>query len=430
MEKNLHVSGKISRRDLFKATAAAAICNPHIVRSSALAGPGKVEANDQIGVGFVGIGGRAQGTLMKLVLEQPLGARVVAIADCEESRTRTAVKQFPQSKDWGIYQDYRRMFDKEKLDAVFVPTTTHARVLVCIHALQAGLDVYAEKPITLTIGEGRPLVKAVRRYKRVLQVGSQQRSMRINTYASDLVRNGAIGKVHTALCRAFLGPEHYQPKPEMPIPEGLNWDMWCNQTELRPYHTELHHEWAKWWDYDGGGQINGMTGWGTHAIDQIQCALGKDDTGPVEIWPVTPGPTGKLAMRYADGTMLKLELGLEDGPGLGGIFLGEKGKIEIDRNVFTADPPELTGKVPEPDALDTLPHIQNWLDCIRTRERPTADVEIGHRTTTICHLANICRELGRKLRWDPQKEIFPDDAEANARIHRPRRKGYELPEIL
>jgi len=430
MEKNPHVSGKTSRRNFLKAAAAAAICGPHVVRSSVLAASGKPGANDQIVVGFVGAGGRAQGTLMKLVLEHPLGARVVAIADCDLSRVRTAAKQFPQSKDWRLYQDYRKMFDKEKLDAVFVPTTTHARVLICMHALQAGLDVYAEKPITLTIGEGRAIVKAVRRHKRVLQVGTQQRSMRINTYASELVRNGAIGKVHTALCRAFLGPERYKPKPEMRIPEGLDWDLWCNQTELRPYHTELHRGWAIWRAYDGGGQINGMTGWGTHAIDQIQCALGKDDTGPVEVWPVTPGPRGKLAMRYADGTMLKLELGLEEGPGLGGVFVGEKGKMEIYRNRVTADPPELAAKAPEPDASDTLAHIKNWIECIRTRKKPNADVEIGHRTTTICHLANICRELGRRLRWDPEKEIFVGDDEANALVSRPRRKGYELPQPM
>jgi hypothetical protein len=231
------------------------------------------------------------------------------------------------------------------------------------------------------------------------------------------------------LCRAFIGPERYKLKPEMRIPEGLDWDLWCNQTELRPYHTELHRGWAKWRAYDGGGQINGVTGWGTHAIDQIQCALGTDDTVPVEVWPVTPGPLGKLAMRYADGTMLKLELGLEEGPGLGGVFVGEKGKIDIYRNRVVSDPPELVAKAPEPDALDTLPHIKNWIECIRSRKRPNADVEIAHHTTVICHLANICRELGRRLRYDPEKEVFLGDDEANGLINRPRRKGYELPKL-
>ncbi len=429
MNRNQNVSGKTSRRNFLKTAGAAAIFGPHVVRSSVLAARGKIGANDQIVVGFVGAGGRARGTLMKLVLEHSLGARIVAVADCELGRTQTAAKQFPQSKDWRVYQDYRKMLDKEKLDAVFVPTTTHARVLICMQAIQAGLDVYAEKPLTLTIGEGQPLIKAVRKHKRVLQVGTQQRSMRINTYASELVRKGAIGKVHTALCRAFIGPERYQLKPEMPIPEGLDWDLWCNQTELRPYHTELHRGWALWRAYDGGGQINGVTGWGTHAIDQIQCALGKDDTVPVEVWPVTPGPLGKLAMRYADGTMLKLELGLEEGPGLGGVFVGDKGKIDIYRNRVVSDPPELVAKAPEPDALDTLPHIKNWLDCIRTRKRPNADVEIGHHTTVICHLANICRELGRRLRYDPEREVFLGDEEANGLINRPRRKGYELPKL-
>jgi predicted dehydrogenase len=331
------------------------------------------------------------------------------------------------------YQDYRRMFEKEKLDAVFVETTTHARVLVAIHALQAGLDVYAEKPLTLTVAEGRTLVRAVRKYKRVLTTGTQQRSMPRNIYASKLVREGAIGKIRSVIACNFTGPARWTPKPEQPMPEGLDWDQWCNQTELRPYHKQLQTQWALWWDYDGGGQSWGVSGWGTHALDQVQCALGTDTTGPVEIWPEESGPECKVTLRYASGTLLKLEEPIKkDHSQLGAIFIGDKGKIQILRGTYIPEPEDLLkgapGPTPEGPGEDRY-HIENFLECIRTRKRPNADVEIGHRSTTVCHLINICREVGRKLRWDPKAEKFLGDDEANRLLSRPRRKGYELPAV-
>jgi predicted dehydrogenase len=298
--------------------------------------------------------------------------------------------------------------------------------------MQAGLDVYGEKPLTLTIAEGRDLVRAARKYKRVLQTGTQQRSMPINMYASKLVRDGAIGKVHTVMACNFWGPKRWVPKPAQPMPKGLNWDEWCNQTELRPYHKELQFGWALLWAYDGGGQSWGVTGWGTHSLDQVQCALGTDDTGPVEIWADEPGEHGKVTMRYPSGTLLKLHGPKRDHADLGAIFIGDKGKIEIKRGSYLADPPELLKGAPPPTKegpKESVPHIQNFFDCMRSRKKPTADVEIGHRSTTVCYLVNICRELGRKLKWDPKAEKFVGDEEANKLLWRPRRKGYELPEI-
>ena len=338
----------------------------------------------------------------------------------------------PDGDRWKKYQYYREMLEKEKLDAVFVETTTHARVLACIHAMQAGFNVYAEKPQSLTIAEGRVLAKAVRKYNRVLQTGSQQRSMPINMHASKLVREGAIGKVHTVITCNFKGGKTWTNKPEEPIPSGLDWDQWCNQTALRPYHSELQNAWSDFVDYDGGGQVWGVSGWGTHSLDQVQCALGTDDTGPVEIWPEETGPACKITMRYDNGTLLKLEgknRGMED---LGAIFIGDKGKIEILRGDYTADPKELRENAPPVTPQgdrESIPHIQNFFDCIRTRKTPNAGVEIGHRATTLCHLVNICRTVQRKLRWDPKAEKFIGDEEANQLLSRPRRKGYELPKI-
>lgn len=390
-------------------------------------GPGP---NDTIQVGFIGLGGRARWILKDEALP---GAQVVAVADCYLPRLDEAAKQVPGGDRWHKYQNYQEMLEKEKLDAVFVETTTHARVLICIHALQAGLDVYAEKPQSLTVVEGRALVNAVKKYKRVLQTGSQQRSMPINMHASQLVRSGAIGKVHTVIACNFVGPKTWKPKdtPDE-LPAGLDWDLWCNQTEVRPYYQELQYRWSDYADYDGGGMVWGVTGWGTHALDQVQCALGTDDTGPVEIWPEDTGPKCKLTLRYANGTLLKLEganRGMED---LGAIFIGDKGRIEILRGDYTADPKELRQNAPPvtpQGPKESIPHIENFFQCMRTRQTPNAGAEIGHRATTLCHLVNIGRVVQRPLKWNPKTEQFIGDAEANQLLARPRRKGYELPKL-
>jgi predicted dehydrogenase len=324
------------------------------------------------------------------------------------------------------------MLEKEKLDAVFVETTTHARVLIMIEAMQAGLDVYGEKPLTLTIAEGRALVSATRRYNRVLQTGSQQRSIPINAWASRQIREGVLGKVRTVLTYNFLPPIGWYPKPTQSIPDGLDWNQWCNQTELRPYHKQLQNQWLWYWDYDGGGQSWGVTGWGTHSLDQVQCALGTDDTGPVEIEPEDFYRESKVSLRYANGTVVLLEGAKRDHADLGAIFLGDNGKIEIKRGSCVANPPELLKGAPPntPEGPgECHDHIQNFLDCTRTRKKPNADVEIGHRSTSVCHLINISRDLGQKLRWDPQVERFPDNEQANTLLTRPRRKGFELPKI-
>ena len=417
---------KLSRRRFLKRNTllAAGAAAPCFVPASALAAPDQPGANDRVVIGFVGTGGRAR----QLMDHVPADGRIVAICDCYRQRCIETLQQ--KGTSWKTYQDYRRMFDEENLDAVVVATPDHARVLPCIHACQAELDVYAEKPLTLTIAEGRVLVDAARKYKRVFQVGSQQRTMAMNRFACELVRSGGIGKLHTVLGVNYPGPRQYTGLPEQPIPEGLDWDRWCAQTPLRPYNPQLQFGWMGWRAYSGGE----MTNWGAHGLDQVQWALGMSESGPVEIWPVTEGPNGKVSMRYANGVILRLEL--EQGPMGGAIFVGDQAKIEINRNKFTTNPPDLIKDPPEPATAEiwegpgwiARPHIQNWLDCVKTREKPNADVQIGHRSISVCHLANIAREVGRKLRWDPETETFPGDDEANCYLDRPKRKGYELPD--
>ena len=401
----------MNRREFLRGTAGA-VAFPYVARSTVLG------ANDRIRIGFIGVGGRAQWLLKN---EDFSAVDIAAIADCWLPRLAEAAKLLPNGETCARYHDYRQMLEKEKLDGVFVETPTHPRALICMHALEAGLDVYAEKPLSLTVEEGRILTRAVRRYKRVLQTGTQQRSMPIDIYASRLVRSGKIGKIEKVIVCNFLAPERWKPLPEQPVPEGLDWDQWCNQTELRPYHQQLHRGWARWWDYDGGGQSWGVTGWGTHSLDQVQAALGADNTGPVEITPEEPGPTSKVALRYASGAVVSLEQEIiKDHQQLGAIFVGTKGRIQILRGDFVADPPELKKGAPEvtkegpgEDAF----HLRDFFDCMRSRKRPTADV------------VNIGRELGRKLRWNPKAEKFVGDEEANKLLSRPGRKGYELPKI-
>jgi len=419
--------GKSSRREFLKRTAAAssAIAVPTFIPGHVLGLENTPPPSEQVVIGVIGVGGRSR----QLMDQVPAGGRLVALADCYPKRAQDAANE--RKQNWPVYKDYRKMFDREKLDAVIVGTPDHARTLPCIRAVQAGLDVYAEKPLTAYIHEGRVLVDAVRKNNRVFQVGTQQRTMEINRFCCELVRDGKIGKLEKVEGVNYTGPRRYEGLPEEPIPEGDDWATWCGPTELRPFNNQLQFGWMQWRDYSGGE----MTNWGAHGIDQIQWALGKDDTGPTELWPISEGANSEVAMKYADGTTVYFVR--KDAPMGGAVFFGSDCKMEINRNRFATNPADFVKDAPSPAVQDkwegdgwiAKPHIQNWLDCIKTRQRPNADVEIGHRSISVCHLLNITRELGRKVHWDPVKEEFPGDAEANKLVDRPRRAGFELPTV-
>ena len=395
---------------------------------------GQVGPNDQIRVGAIGVGGRASLLLQQL----PESAKIVALCDCNLPRAEAFKAKTKES--WPVYQDYRQLLDRKDIDAVIVATGEFQRVLPCIHACQAGKDVYAEKPLTLYVNEGRALVNAVRKYDRVLQVGSQQRSMAMNRVACELVRNGGLGKILQVQAINYGGAEASpaNPFPDAKVPVGLDWNLWLNQAASRPFHPDWMG-WMRWKDFAGGE----MTNWGAHGVDQIQWALGMDDTGPVEIKPLSSGPNGQVMMRYANGVEVHYVLESGRGPMGGAVFIGEKGKLEINRNKFSSNPPEIAEQLRKQEDVveeerkwsDSLAlwqarwHMQDWLDCIRSRKRPVADVEIGHRSVSVCHLANIARAAGRPLRWNPEKEQFVDDEKANGYLDRPRRSGFELPTL-
>lgn len=434
---------KTTRRRFLKQTAmlgSSMVAAPYVIPRHVLAAPDQPGANDRIGLGGIGIGRQGAG----LIRGAGGQARVVAIADVNLPRAHEMAEKFKGE----AYQDYRKLLERKDIDAIVTATPDHWRALVCIHACQADKDVYAEKPMSLTIREGRLMVEAVRKYKRVFQTGSQQRSMRENRFGCELVRNGRIGKIHTVIGHNYPSPWECA-FPGQPVPQGLDWDMWCGPTEVVAYHPDLYAPranpgWISFRPYSGGE----MTGWGSHGLDQVQWALGMDESGPVEVWtegepfspPTYTEPESRqrgnsicsrpmIFYRYASGVVLKLDNG---NPG-GAIFLGDQGKIEIFRGRVTSNPAELVEepiKDSEIHLYKSDNHMQNWLDCIRTRSKPVADVEIGHRSTTVCHLGNIARWLGRKLRWYPKKELFLGDDEANTYLDRPRRKPYQLPEVL
>jgi predicted dehydrogenase len=256
--------------------------------------------------------------------------------------------------------------------------------------------------------------------------------MRLNRYGCALVREGKLGKVNEIWARNYHSP-HPIPNdlPKQDIPEGMNWDAWQGPTEYREFNRNLL-SWMNWQEYSGGD----MTNWGAHGVDQIQWAMGADDTGPVELWPIpqeewapdTDDRGGRVAAKYANGVVVKFE---RTGAAGGGIFRCEKGNLEINRNKITANPKELIADAPEADPPEgptwiARPHIDNFFDCMASRELPVADVEVGHRSVSFCHLVNITRRLNRKLHWDPVKEQFVGDDEANKLVDLPRRKGYEL----
>jgi predicted dehydrogenase len=423
-------------------------------------------------VGVVGTGMRGK----YLIGNLPESATVAAICDCSKSRvTNTLAPQGEfasvlarfreqDAERCSIYSDYRRMFDREKLDAVVIAVPDHHHVPAAFHALASGLDVYLEKPLTVSIGEGRLLVDAVRKTGRVLQVGSQQRTMEMNRLGCEFIRNGGLGKISHVELPNYPGPlpmsaaDGYSEESA----DDVDWNLFCGPTSLRPHARRL---WVKdefkvgellWrgWDLfrDYSGHM--MTNWGAHSVDMVQYALGRDETGPFEIrvdapqsvdtlvaaWKSkTPRPTSDdesrfrpVTMRYADG----VELRFVNGPEFI-LFHGEKGRLKMRRNFFETDPPDLVDERPDSAVVSkwsgsghvARPHLENWLDCIRTRGTPNAPVEAGHRTATVCHLANLARELNRPLIWDPKRERFVADPQADALLDRPRRAGFELPTV-
>lgn len=396
-------------------------------------------------VALIGCGGQGR---YDTTLAAKFGS-IIAVCDLDSRRAEQASKQFGGAK---IYSDFRKLLERDDLQAVINGTPDHWHTFVNLAALKAGKDVYSEKPLTLTIDEGKRLVAAARRSGRILQTGSQQRSDARFRLACELVRNGRLGKLRHVVVSLPAGPRlgPFQPAP---VPPELNWDFWQGQTPAVPYVPQrCHGSFRYWWEYSGGT----MTDWGAHHNDIALWGLGLERSGPVAIEAkplVEMIPGGYTAFSeyrveytYANGVTHTCQSTSGNGPdgsvrgtprpgemphgvrfeGANGWIFVTRGKIESSRPELLAEP--LGAGATRLYASDN--HMGNFFECIRSRKQPICDVEIGHRSVSVCHLGVLSLRLGRKLRWDPAAEQFVQDKEADGWLAREQRRPWTYDMVL
>jgi len=431
---------RIGRRAFLKRSAgglAAASALPSIVPAAALGKAGKLPPSDRVVVGFIGTGnlGRSHHLRKFCLQNEKVAPRVdvAAVCDVDRNRRDQAARDCKEiaGRRVGVYEDFRRLLERKDLDAVFVVTPDHWHALAAIAAMEAGLDVYCEKPLTLTIAEGQAMVAAARRYGTVFQTGSQQRSNGQFLQACELVRNRKIGRlIRVDTHIGGTGPGTWEP-PQTP-PDELNWNFWLGPAPYRDYRKgHVHYEFRWFLDFSGGK----MTDWGAHHNDIAQWGIGADGSGPTSVEPTKfkfheDGPydvAGEFEVhyQYANGVELVCQ-----SSGKNGIkFTGEDGWIFVNRGGIEASDPDILKIKLGPNDIRLYKsdhHHLNWLDCIASRERCICDVEIGYRSVTVCHLGNIAMRLGRPLKWDPQAEKFVGDEAANQLISKPMRAPWHL----
>lgn len=428
----------------------------------AKAGASSTPPSERVRVAVIGLGAMGMGHLRLLLGRAE--AQVMAVCDVDRSRrdegVRLANKAYEAARSAGRYRgctghnDYREVLAREDIDAVVIVTPDHWHSLMSVEAARAGKDIYCEKPISLTIDEGRRVVEAVRRYGRVFQTGTQYRSIPIIGRVCEFVRSGGLGKlkgVYTIWMKTHAPrsePAFFPLDPVLPaepVPEGLDWDLWVGPATYRDYNSAYHRNpspgvvpWV-FCDVFGAGAV---TGYHSHAADVIQYAIGQETSGPVEVIHPSSGRFPTLTCRYADGTLLHhlehwgqakslyqavpAEARLE---GLfGGLFVGERGWVTSmsASGPIEFGPPELgeaLGITQRGVPIGANTHYPNWFECLRTRAWPSAHEEIGHRSATLGHLVTTAYRLGRSLRWDPARETFEGDDAAN----RSRRRALREP---
>ncbi len=431
---------RLSRRRFLQAAAVAGLPAWFVEQTRARADtPPPTPPADRPGIALVGCGGMGR---VDATLASKFG-RVVAVCDVDDSHAGKAVEAFPGAT---AYKDFRKALDRKDVAVVITATPDHWHTLVNLAALKAGKDVYSEKPLTLTIDEGKRLVAAVRQTKRILQTGSQQRSDARFRRACELVRNGRLGKVThvTTILPTGLRGGPFKPKP---VPAGLDWDFWQGQTRAVDYVPErCHFSFRYWYDYSGGT----MTDWGAHHNDIALWGLGLDRSGPVTVEgrplaePVPGGYTAaseyEVTYTYANGVTHRCVSTPVNGPAgqvlrqpkpgelANGVkFEGPEGWIFVTRGKIEASRPEILAEPLTKKAVELYvsnDHMGNFFDCVRTRKPPIAEAEVGHRSVSLCHLGVIAIRLGRKLAWDPDRERFVNDAEADGYLAREQRKPY------
>lgn len=396
------------------------------------AGQRRIGPNDTIQIAVIGPGGPRGGYQQGLGVTRGMagkaGVKVVGACDVDSAHLDNAVKVF--GADCRAHKDWREVIARKDVDAVVIGTPDHWHAIQAVEAMRAGKDVYCEKPLTLTIAEGRRISDAARRGRRILQVGSQQRSDARFRLACELVRNGRIGKVTTVTTHLPTGPTG-GPFERKPLPLGFDFNMWQGPAAEAHYCPERTHGSFRWWlEYSGGM----LTDWGAHHNDIAHWALGMDDSGPMSVAAtgVAPNPVGRycyntypefdIEYRYPNDVTLRCTNQGENGvmfEGTDGWIFVSRSRIGASNEAFLTAP--LPANATKLYASDS--HVQNFLDCMRNRKPPICTAEIGHRSATVCHLGNISLRLGgRYLEWDAKRERFTNDDEANHMLDRPNRK--------
>ena len=451
-----------SRRSFMKTSAQtgaltglASLGFPTIVPAKVL---GKDAPSNKINVGAIGVGRISRDHDMAETLKYD-HAKIMAVCDVDSKRLEDGKKYVNDyyTKKTGkaydgvtLYSNHEELLLNKDIDAVLISTPDHSHAYLGIHAVEAGKDVYLQKPASLTIAEGRALSNAVHRTGRILQIGSQQRSSSQFRYAAELVRNGRIGQLKEVLIGLPSDPSG-EVEPEMPIPKTLNYDAWLGSTPYVYYtekrvHPQVGYDRPGWLRCEqfGAGMI---TGWGTHHVDSAHWGMDTEYTGPIEIWAKASFPKsglwdvhGSFTSHgiYANGVKMTISTELPNGIK----YVGTEGWVFVTRGAYKASPNEPT--VPNQKALSASDpriiesvigpneinlyrsneHHGNWLECIQTRKQPITPVELGHRACSTCLIHHMAMKLGRKLNWDPLNEKFINDDEANSLLNRQHRYPY------
>jgi predicted dehydrogenase len=386
-----------------------------------------------LNIGAIGVGIRGSAIAAAARAFGP----VAAVCDVDRSHAERGQATLGEDEA-DVYSDYRRVLDRQDIQVVTIATPDHWHAKIAIEAVQAGKDVYCEKPLSLTIEEGKLICKAVAASGRVFQVGTQQRSEYDGRFltAVALCHAGRLGKLQRITC-AIGGGNSGGPFTPTDPPEDLDWDAWLGQARKVPYIKERCHYSFRWWyEYSGGK----LTDWGAHHLDIAQWAMNATDTGPLRVEGT--GTLPAIENGYNTATAFRVKCLFQNGVELivlhdteNGIRIeGDRGEIFVNRNVLTGKPADELKDNPLPhDALTKLyrgkksgNHMVNFFECVRSREQPISDVFSHHRSLTTCHLANIALRLGRPIAWDPAREEIVGDEEARGMQMREQRKGYEV----
>ncbi len=420
-------SASISRRRFLG--QAAILSGVVILPRHVLGGKGFIAPSDKITLGFIGTGRQSIGlanNFMKLENTQ-----LVAACDVYKLKLNNFISKadafYTAKSGQGSYkaikpfEDFRDLLAEKDINAVVIVTPDHWHAVQAIRAAEAGKDIYCEKPLSLTVKEGRAMVDATRKHNRVFQTGSMQRSWQEFRQTAELIRNGYIGDIKTVKVSVGGPPLPYD-LPKENLPADLNWDMWLGPNEFVHYNNQLApaidaNIWARWRYYKGLGGGD-LTDWGAHLFDIVQWSLDMDDTGPEEIIPPNGSDVPYLTYKYKNGITVTRE---DFGKNHAIRFIGTNGQLDVQRGKLETSDPSLVTRViasNEKRVYNSTNHYSNFIESIVTRKKPVCDIEIGHRSATVCNLGNIALELNRPLKWNAKKERFKGDKEADGLLGR------------